>query len=56
MRPRAIQSVPGLNPEGTPFERFREFAWRIVSVPKEEADRREGEIEHEAEAESLQWQ
>ena len=39
MRPRAIQTVPGLNPDSSPFERFREFARMIVSVPKAEADR-----------------
>jgi hypothetical protein len=36
MRPRAIQSVPGLNPDATPFERLREFARMIVSVPESE--------------------
>jgi len=39
VRPRAIQTVPGLPPDGSPFERFREFARMIVSVPKSEADR-----------------
>jgi len=39
MRPRAITSVPGLNPDSSPSERFVKFARMIVSVPKEEADR-----------------
>lgn len=38
MRPRAIQSVPGLDPSGTPFERFRQFAKMIVAVPKIESE------------------
>ena len=39
MRPRAIQSVPGLKPDSSPAERFERFARMIVSVPKVEADR-----------------
>ena len=39
MRPRAIQSVPGLDPNGTPFERFRQFAKAIAAVPKTEAEK-----------------
>lgn len=42
MRPRAIQTVPGLDPNASPFERFKEFARRIISVPKEEADKVNG--------------
>lgn len=38
MRPRSIQSVPGLDPNGTPFERFRQFAKMIVAVPKTEGE------------------
>jgi hypothetical protein len=39
MRPRAIQSVPGLDPNGTPFGRLRQFAKMIVSVPKQELEK-----------------
>jgi hypothetical protein len=39
MRPRAIQSVPVLRPEASPFERLEQFARMIVRVPKEEADK-----------------
>ena len=39
MRPRAIQGVPGLNSDASPFERFQQFARMIVSVPKAEADK-----------------
>lgn len=39
MRPRAIQSVPGLDPNGSPFERLEQFARIIVKVPKAEADK-----------------
>jgi len=39
VRPRAIQGVPGLNPDSAPSERFEKFARMIVSVPKAEADR-----------------
>lgn len=39
MRPRAIQSVPGLDPAGSPFERFRQFARLLVKVPKAEMER-----------------
>jgi hypothetical protein len=38
MRPRSIQSVPGLDPNGTPFERLRQFAKMIVAVPKTESE------------------
>jgi len=38
MRPRAIQSVPGLDPNLSPGERFEQFARMIVRVPKQEAD------------------
>jgi hypothetical protein len=37
---RAIQSVPGLNPNTNPFERSEQFARMIISVPKEEADKK----------------
>ena len=30
-------------PAPTPFEKFRDFARRIVAVPKAEADKKEGE-------------
>ena len=36
MRPRAIQGVPGLAPQATPFERFTQFAQMIAAVPKSE--------------------
>jgi len=39
VRPCAIQTVPGLPPDGSSFERFREFARMIVSVSKPEVDR-----------------
>jgi hypothetical protein len=39
MRPRAIQNVPGLDQEATPFERFEIFARRIALIPKDEADK-----------------
>ena len=39
MRPRAIQSVPGLDPDGSPFERFQQFARLIVAVPKTELEK-----------------
>ena len=42
MRPRAIQGVPGLNPNGSPSERFEQFARMIVRVPKAEADKEMG--------------
>jgi hypothetical protein len=38
MRPRAIQGVPSLDPNGTPFERFRQFASKIARISKTEAD------------------
>jgi len=38
MRPRLIGSVPGLDPYASPFERFQQFAQRIVKVSKVEAD------------------
>ena len=38
MRPRAIQGVPGLDPNATPFERFERFARLIVAVPKTELE------------------
>jgi hypothetical protein len=45
MRPRAIQSVPGLDPNGSPFERFRQFAGMIAAVPREEASSQIEEVE-----------
>lgn len=39
MRPRAVQSVPGLDPNATPFERFEQFARLIVAVPKSEVEK-----------------
>jgi len=38
MRPRAIQDVPGLNPQASPFERFKQFARMIAAVPKSETE------------------
>jgi len=39
MRPRAIQGVPGLNPDVSPFERFKQFARLIAAVPKSELEK-----------------
>jgi len=39
MRPRAIQAVPGLDPNATPFERLEKFARMIIRTPKAEADK-----------------
>jgi hypothetical protein len=38
MRPRLIRSVPGLDPNGTPFGRFKQFAGMIAAVPKSEVE------------------
>jgi hypothetical protein len=38
MRPRLIQSVPGIDPNGTPFERFKQFAGMIATVTKTELE------------------
>jgi hypothetical protein len=38
MRPRAIQTVPGLDPNASPFERLKEFARMIIRVPKTEVE------------------
>ena len=35
--------APSATPEPTPFEKFRDFAKRIISVPKSEADDKERE-------------
>ena len=43
MRPRAILGVPGLDPAGSAFSRFQDFARMIVKVPKAEADKKIGE-------------
>jgi hypothetical protein len=51
VRPRSIQSVPGLDPTGTPFERFRQFAKMIVAVPKTESEneiKKSGSAKHGA--------
>ena len=41
MGPRLVASAPGAeNPALTPFERFENFARKIILVPKAEADRR----------------
>lgn len=37
------ESNPSAAPEPTPFEKFRDFARRIVAVPKAEADAKEKE-------------
>jgi hypothetical protein len=39
MRPRAIQSVAGLDPSATPFVRFEQFTRMVLQIPKEEADK-----------------
>jgi hypothetical protein len=39
VRPRLIQSVPGLDPTATPFERFERFARLIAAVPKTELEK-----------------
>jgi hypothetical protein len=38
MRPRLIDGLPGLDPNASPFERFRQITQRIVKVSKIEAD------------------
>lgn len=38
MRPRAIQSVPGLDSAASPFDRFKQFARMIAAVPKTETE------------------
>jgi hypothetical protein len=38
MRPRSMQDVPGLDPNASPYERFRQFARLIVAVPKTEVE------------------
>jgi hypothetical protein len=45
MRPRLIQSVPGLDPNGSPFERFRRFAGVIAKVRKVKADKEMKKVE-----------
>lgn len=44
MRPRAIQAIPGLDPDATPFARMTEFAKRIVAVPKSEVEKNKKQI------------
>jgi hypothetical protein len=39
MRLRAIQTVPGLDPNAGPDEGFQKFARMIAMVPKAEADK-----------------
>lgn len=39
MRPLAIQSVPGLDPEATPFGRLKGLARMIVAVSKSEPEK-----------------
>jgi hypothetical protein len=39
MRQRLIREVPGLEPNASPFERFEQFARRIIAVPKSEAEK-----------------
>jgi len=38
MRQRSMQNVPGLDPNGTSFERFKQFAGMIAAVPKSEVE------------------
>jgi hypothetical protein len=40
VRPRAIQGVPGLNPDASPFDRFQQFARMIAAVPKSEVEKK----------------
>jgi hypothetical protein len=40
MRPRAIQGVPGLHPDASPFDRFQQFARMIAAVPKSEVEKK----------------
>ena len=35
--------APSATPEPTPFEKFKDFARRIIAVPKAEADEKERE-------------
>ena len=37
------EPAPSAAPEPTPFEKFRDFAKRIIAVPKAEADEKEME-------------
>jgi hypothetical protein len=39
MRLRAIQGVPGLDPNASPFQRFEKFARLIAAVPKSEVEK-----------------
>lgn len=39
MRPRAIQSVPGLDPKASPAQRFEQFSRMLVAVPKSELEK-----------------
>lgn len=38
-----MQAQPTAQPEPTPFEKFRQFAKQVISVPKKEIERREAE-------------
>lgn len=42
-----MESSDETNPADSPFERFRQFAKKIVSVPKKEIDRRNREYKKE---------
>jgi hypothetical protein len=44
MRPRAIQEVPGLDPQLSSFGRFKQFARMILAVPKAEADKENNRV------------
>jgi hypothetical protein len=37
----------GAKPEPTPFERFRDFARKIIAVPRAEIDQQEAEYQRE---------
>ncbi len=39
--------------ESTPFEKFRDFAKRVISVPKSEIDRREAEYQKQRAAKNI---
>jgi len=39
MRQRLINEVPGLEPDGRPWDRFAQFARMVIAVPKSEVEK-----------------
>ena len=39
MRQRLIKEVPGLKPDGRPWDRFAQFARMVIAVPKSEVEK-----------------